>query len=289
MTTLLVTGATGFVGSAVAQSIIRSRPETRVIWARHKRPFELPLGRSSDRIVTLDLADPGSIEAAVSREIYAVLHLAVELHGTDERLRAVNADACRTLVDACTAIGICRIVRLSTLAVYGRGPWSGVDESTLVPAPQSALSRSRLAGDETVLRAGGCVVRPHLVWGPGDRWVVPRMIEITNKVGWIEHGRARQSIIHVSDLAEILVSAALDDHPQAGVTIPHGTTLPIKDFLRPQMERYSMPIPNMNVTLPEALAHPAGRDDPRWQQDVAMIGSDHYLAPAQDAPSFLGS
>ncbi|MFC5877345.1 hypothetical protein ACFP74_07335, partial [Streptomyces virginiae] len=68
-----------------------------------------------------------------------------------------------------------RIVHLSTCAVYGPRPHRGAYVGELAPAPVSPASSSRLAGEASVLDAGGLVLRAGLVLGRGDGWVVPAL------------------------------------------------------------------------------------------------------------------
>lgn len=86
-----------------------------------------------------------------------------------------------------------------TAGVYGGGPHQGTSESAAV-APVSETSRSRLSAERRILAAGGSVIRPHLTYGVGDRWFIPRLIAAASILGGVPRG-VRVSTISVDDLA----------------------------------------------------------------------------------------
>jgi len=84
--------------------------------------------------------------------------------------------------------------------------------AAVAPAPASAASRSNLAAERAVRAMGGIVLRPHLTYGPGDRWFVPTLLRLLDAVpAWIDGGTALMSVVSVQDLAR--VSAALAGRP----------------------------------------------------------------------------
>lgn len=66
-----------------------------------------------------------------------------------------------------------RVLYVSTSGVYGRSFGRFDDPTRLDVRPTSVLSTARAAAERAVLAAGGSVVRPHVVYGPGDRWFAP--------------------------------------------------------------------------------------------------------------------
>ncbi|MFB6845055.1 NAD-dependent epimerase/dehydratase family protein [Streptomyces sp. NPDC056373] len=112
-----------------------------------------------------------------------------------------------------------RIVHLSTAAVYGPGPHRGITVDEIDPVPVSPASRTRLAGEGPVLASGGIVLRPGLVLGAGDRWVVPALAELLERVParW-DGGRGLLSLVDVDDLARLIVTlATAPEAPGPGV------------------------------------------------------------------------
>ncbi|WP_341722316.1 NAD-dependent epimerase/dehydratase family protein [Streptomyces rimosus] len=163
-----------------------------------------------------DLADPASLRG-LCEGADVLLHLASDIGRDAEHCELVNVLGTAALVDEAVRAGVGRIVHLSTAAVYGAGPHSGLDVDEIPPAPVSAASRTRLAAEQPVLAAGGTVLRPGLVLGAGDRWVVPALAELLGRVParW-DGGRGLLSVVAVEDLARLFVRLALGPYGTSG-------------------------------------------------------------------------
>ncbi|QYN22231.1 NAD(P)-dependent oxidoreductase [Amycolatopsis sp. DSM 110486] len=208
-TDILVTGATGFIGCAVVRELVASGcgPRVRVLV---RRP--LPDGTAAwpadagVRPVAGDLADPASL-AGVCAGVTTLVHLAAQVGGDEQLCTTVNEDGTRALLAEAARAGTTRVLHLSTCAVYRDGDHRGASESVLVTGPASATSRSRLAAERLVRAAGGAVLRPHLVYGVGDRHVVPALVRWLRAVpAWAAGGDARTSVVSVTDLAAVVVA-----------------------------------------------------------------------------------
>ncbi|MFB7085364.1 NAD-dependent epimerase/dehydratase family protein [Streptomyces sp. NPDC056296] len=203
---VVLTGATGFVGSrTVGELLEHPGVELRLVGRTR------PAGTADARVrwTPADLTDPASLRG-VCRDADVVVHLASLVSGTSEQCRKVNEEGTAALVQDATAAGVRRLVHLSTSAVYGAGPHSGQDVEDLVPAPVSAASTTRLAGEQHTLRAGGLVLRAGLVLGAGDRWVVPALARLLASVPYRwAGGDAELSLVDVSDLVRLIARATL--------------------------------------------------------------------------------
>ncbi|WP_225800876.1 NAD(P)-dependent oxidoreductase [Streptomyces sp. NK15101] len=209
-TRLVVTGATGFIGSAVLRELGRLRGEEAfdlVVRAVGRRlPDELS---GADEWADADLADPRSL-AGVCDGADAVLHLAALVDAHESPCVAVNQRGTAALMDEAVRSGVSRVVHLSTAAVYGLGPHRGIAVDEVAPAPVSAASRTRLAGEAHALAAGATVLRPGLVLGTGDRWAVPALVELLDAVPALwDGGRAKLSLVAVEDLARLIAHLGL--------------------------------------------------------------------------------
>ncbi|MFI8996039.1 NAD-dependent epimerase/dehydratase family protein [Streptomyces sp. NPDC053542] len=197
--TVLLSGASGFIGSAVLAALREHGADITV------RALSRTDGPDS---VRADLTDPDSLRG-VAEGADVLVHLASKVSGEEEACRAVNIVGTQALMREARQAGVERIVHLSTAAVYGLGPHRGIAVDEIAPAPVSAASRTRLAGERTALDAGAVVLRPYLITGAGDRWVVPALAELVRRVParW-DGGQARLSLVDVRDLARLVAELA---------------------------------------------------------------------------------
>lgn len=269
MQRVLVLGATGYVGSHVLRELGRRTDiEVRVsTTAPHRR-----LGVHT---VRADVTDLDSVRSACLG-MDAVISAAHAIRGSAEWQRSVNVSGGINLARAAHECGVSRVVRLGTAASYGpRYTALGGDLNTV--APTSETSRTRAEGDAAILDAGWTVVRPHLVHGETDPWVLPRIRQIFSRIGWIEQGAAQHSAISVEALASSLVDLTLQSFP-AGVCVPEEEVLSVRNLLLrydPSLDRHA----RASVSVETAKrSGPTG--DPAWERDVAFMSRHTVLDTA---------
>jgi nucleoside-diphosphate-sugar epimerase len=293
---ILVTGGTGFIGSRVvpllrAASAAPDGPAVRLL--RRRRPDSEAGGETGGEteIFPGDLADPTSLHGACDG-VTTVLHLASRIGGDVEECRAVNEDGTRALLAEAARAGVRRIVQLGTAAVYGDGPHRGEAEGRTPERPVSPTSVTRLAGERLVLAAGGTVVRPYLVYGEGDTWVVPALVQLLRRVPhWVDGAGARLSLISAPVLAAALAELALAPRAvtadaaagAAGRVLhaAHPEPVRLRDLVSTVCRELDLPLPAGEITLDEARrrldAHGPGAARPlalvtvdRWYDSGAL-------------------
>lgn len=210
MADILITGATGFVGSHLVQALSERGTKARAL-VRETSDVSL-LERHGIGRVTGDLGDPGALRSAVA-DAGVVLHLAAATRALSPRaFHDVNVGGTRRLLDAMEADGGGRrLVYLSSLAAVGPARERPVrpDDD---PRPITAYGRSKLEGEREALGRSGvsvAVLRPPAVYGPRDR----DLLTFFRVAGWgvlpvLGSADRRLQLIHAADLAEAVVRAA---------------------------------------------------------------------------------
>ncbi len=273
--TVTITGASGFIGSRVALHAIRSLSRRHIRLVAHRRPVAPP---PTPRVETLpgDLTDPASLRGLCAGSD-TLIHCASQIGGPEELNQAVNAHGTEALVAEARRSGVRRIVYLSTAAVYGPGPFLGARPEQLPLAPRSATSRSRAAAERAVLDAGGIVLRPHLVYGTGDRWVAPGLVSLLRTLdASVEHWPALLSLVEVDDLARALVAAAVtpDDRLTSRVYhANHPRPVAVSALLGALADVSGLRPPTEDLTHGQARERLRSRG--RSAHDLDMVAADH--------------
>jgi nucleoside-diphosphate-sugar epimerase len=178
---LLVTGGGGFLGSAVCRQLL-ARGDEVIAYQRSPAPGIELLG---GHCVQGDLLDAGTLEQALEG-CDAVIHTAGKagVWGSYDSYYRANVTGTENVINACGGIGIRYLVHTSSPSVvHGGGDIEGADES--LPYPErfsSPYPATKALGEQKVMAANGSSLRtvslrPHLIWGPGDPHLLPRLIE----------------------------------------------------------------------------------------------------------------
>lgn len=278
--TITITGASGFIGSRVVRHALDSLPRQRLRLLTHRTP---PAPTAGAGVETLpgDLTDPASLRGLCGGSD-TLIHCASQIGGPDELCNAVNALGTEALLAEARRAGVRRIVYVSTASVYGPGPFRGARPEDLPLAPRSATSRSRAAAERAVLDAGGTVVRPHIVYGTGDRWVIPRLVGLMRALeAGIEGWPARLSLVEVDDLARAVVAAAVAPAERLAAGVHHAnhpSPVPVSVLLRTVADALDLPWPAEGVNMERTRERLA--DQGRSSHDLDMVAMDHFFDSA---------
>ncbi|MCZ4121845.1 NAD-dependent epimerase/dehydratase family protein [Streptomyces sp. H39-S7] len=258
--TVLIAGGTGFIGSAVLRELLAPNgsgtpgTDIRVL---SRRPLPGWMEAAGVRRAAGDLRDGTTLRGSCDGAD-TVLHLASYVGRDPDLCTAINDHGTRALLEDAYRAGTNRVVYVSTASVYGPGPHRGSTEAQLTPAPASVASASRRRAEQAVLSGGGIVLRPNLVYGPGDRWFIPTLCRLLRKVPvWPEGGTARTSLIAVQDLARVVSGLAGRTWHQDLDSVYH-VNHPRPTVLRALVAELSR---NLEVRPPETdLPHAAHRE-----------------------------
>jgi nucleoside-diphosphate-sugar epimerase len=177
----LVTGGGGFLGQAVCARLI-ARGDRVVSLARGDYPALRQMGVEARQG---DVADAEAVRAA-AQGCDAVFHTAAKagIWGPYKEYYRTNVIGTRNAIEACRTLGVPRLIHTSSPSVvyHGRDE-AGVNESEPYPETFKAHYPATKAESEKMVlaaaddRLGTVALRPHLIWGPGDNHIVPRLIE----------------------------------------------------------------------------------------------------------------
>ncbi len=212
----VVTGATGFLGSHVAEQLVRRGERVRaLIRPTSDAAFLRGLGVE---LAEGDLADAASLRPAVAGAD-VVYHCAAKVGewGPWSEYQALVIDATRNLLEACRAARVGRFLHVSSITVYGHLKPRPGEFTEDEPLGQNLwlrdyYIRAKLRAEELVRAYPGAwtVVRPSWIYGPRDRTTMPRLVAAlrSGRVSLIGSGENLLNIIHVSDVAEAATLAA---------------------------------------------------------------------------------
>jgi nucleoside-diphosphate-sugar epimerase len=249
----LITGATGFVGSHLAEACAARGVPVRAL--ARSRSDTAQLEKQHAAIVHGDLTDPAAVREAV-RGVEVVLHCAAKVGdwGPVEGYRAVNVEGLRGLLEACRGQPLKRFVHFSSLGVYAARHHHGTDESEPLPRHHvDGYTQSKVEAEELALRYHRehglpvVVLRPGFVYGPRDRTVLPKLMDNLRlrKVNYIGSGRQALNTIFVGNLVAAAFLAA--DRPQAVgqiYNLTDGEAVSKRRFIEGIADGVGLPHPN---------------------------------------------
>ncbi|MEA3275432.1 MAG: NAD-dependent epimerase/dehydratase family protein [Pseudomonadota bacterium] len=263
---VLVTGGTGFIGFHLVETLLDGGAGVRILSRSREKVARLwPSGSVDVRIQ--DLTEPAGLED-VCRGVDTLFHLASYAHDADateaeqrRQHKSVTEEGTKAILDAAVAAGVRRFVFASSVKAMGEGGHGMVSEDT--PAvPESAYGRSKWEAERAVLDAQRfglevCVLRFPMVYGPGNKGNLPRLIAAIDRGLFppLPPGVNRRSMVHVHDVVQALLLAAT--HPAAA-----GNSYIVTDGRFYSTRR-----------IYEIVNEALGRETPRWSIPVGLLES----------------
>ncbi len=233
---VLVTGASGMFGKAVARTLLARGDDVTVF---QRRPSGLDC-----REILGDITDQAAVTAAAAG-IDAIVHLAARVSpvGSQRDFEAVNVGGSTNVIAAARHGGVTRLVHISSPSVaYVGAPQVGAAAAPAEPSrARSRYARSKASAEILMLQAdrpGLAVVsiRPHLVWGPDDTQLVERIVQraLAGRLRLVGSGAALVDTTYVDDAADAVV-AAIDNAERAhgrALVVSNGEPRPVAELLR---------------------------------------------------------
>lgn len=235
---VLVTGATGLVGRAIVRMLLERRYPVRIFVrnAEHARA----LFGSQAEIYTGDLGDSERLRIACTGagKIYHVAGAVdTHRHGAAEILDT-NVEGTRRILEAARAAGVSRIVYTSSVSVYGDRLPRGVAENAPVnPAGVYGVSKvraERLVQEAAAAGLRAMIVRPCIVYGPGDRYFLPLALQVVQLpiIPLPDAGRHIVDVVHADDLAAAHILVMEGGQPGEAYNVTDGRCHRMGDLIR---------------------------------------------------------
>lgn len=264
---VLVTGGGGFLGSAIVRLLVSRRDNVRVL-ARGDYP---PLTALGIEAVRGDIATYRAVDDAASG-CDAVIHAAARagVWGRYEEYFKTNVVGTQNVLNACRRRGIAKLVYTSTPSVAFAGTdQNGVDESAPYPRrflahyPRTKAIAERLVLDATGPALATVALRPHLLWGPHDTQLVPRIIDRARagKLRFVGSGDQLIDATYVDNAAHAHLLALDALSPEAACAgkpyyISNGEPMPIREVINEILGAAGLPPVTRHIS--PAMAYAAG-------------------------------
>jgi nucleoside-diphosphate-sugar epimerase len=256
----LVTGATGFIGGSLVDTLIEAQRPVRVL-TRDPARAEGLRGRGA-QVMRGDLSDPGSLREAVSGT-QRVFHCA-GLVGDwlqPEDARRINVEGTRALLAASAAAGVGKVIHLSSLAVFGTRHHRGTDESAPHRYSGDLYSDSKVDSERVVQgfidrrELDVVILRPGFVYGPGDRQFLPRLLDALarRQFAYVGDGSKLLNLVHIDDLVRVaMLAESVPEASGQAFNVTDGTETTLRAFIELACGLLDIPAPRRRLPVPLA-------------------------------------
>ena len=281
MSRILVTGANGFVGRVVCETLTRAGHAVRAaVRADTQAGLEC-----ADLVAVGDIGAKTDWSRAMDG-LDTVIHAAARAHilhdspGNAGLYTETNAGGTRGLIDAAQRSGVGRLVYISSIKVNGEATTAAPFRAEDPPAPLDDYGRSKLAAEQLVLAAAaegrldGVIVRPPLVYGSGVRANFLRLMSwiwkgVPLPLGAVDNSR---SLVSVWNLSDLVMRLATVKDPRARIFLASDD----HDLSTPELVRRistAMKKPARLIPVPVTLLQLAGRVVGKGAEVSRLCGS----------------
>jgi nucleoside-diphosphate-sugar epimerase len=257
-----VTGGSGFIGGRLIGRLVSEGWKVRAL-VRSSVSSEAVAAAGAEAV-------PGDLDDVAAMRQGAegcglAFHGAAHLGewGDRKTFERVNVGGTRNALAACEQAGVRRFVHIGTEAALIAGePLVNVDETApLRPDSKASYCATKARAEQAVRDANKydfetVVVRPRLVWGPGDTTILPQLVEAVRKgrFAWIGGGRHLTSTTHVDNVVEGLLLGAAKGRPGSVYFVTDGEFIVFREFIGELVATQGVEIPSRNMPAPIARA-----------------------------------
>ncbi|MDX2160327.1 MAG: SDR family NAD(P)-dependent oxidoreductase [bacterium] len=214
---VLITGATGFLGGALARRLLAEGASIRVTARTPEKAAALQM--LGAQVIQADLTDDSTLSDAAAG-CSTVFHVAVSYGSYDEQ-RRVNVEGTRAIAQAAAHIQVERFVHVSSISVYGVSRRGTITEDHPLMASAQPYGGTKIEGERIVREIGSAagmpytIIRPGMIYGPNaDLWT-NGVFSLARRqpTVWLDDGGGSAHMIHVDDVVDLMLTAA--QHPNA--------------------------------------------------------------------------
>ncbi|MBN1271497.1 MAG: NAD-dependent epimerase/dehydratase family protein [Candidatus Aminicenantes bacterium] len=249
---ILVTGASGFIGSHLTRRLLENKHSVRLLL--HHRHFP---GESECSVVWGDITDPGILKKALEdRDI--VFHLSAALGASligAEEFRRINVEGTEKLLFYAEKAGVKRFIHFSSAGVLGRVEANSPADEKHTPYPIDVYDLTKLEGEKAALEAGGnkmevVIIRPGWVYGPEDKRTFKLIRAIARKrFVLVSRGNTRQTPVYVNDLIQGILLCAEKGKSGEIYHMAGHEVLTVRDIVRTIAQAVGTKIPRVRLSL----------------------------------------
>jgi nucleoside-diphosphate-sugar epimerase len=255
-----VTGGSGFIGGRLIERLVADGWTVRAL-ARSERSAAVVRALGADPVPG-DLSDVSALENGADGAD-ACFHAAAEVSewGPWEAFQRGTVDGSRNVAEACLRAGTKRMVHVGSEAALNHGqPMVRVDETELLAFGSRAhYASSKALAENAVLAVGRrglhvVVIRPRLVWGPGDATVLPALVAAvrSGRFAWIGAARHLTSTAHVDNVVHGLLLGAERGAPGGVYFVTDGPDVEFREFVTRWLAAAGVQAPDREI--PPAVA-----------------------------------
>lgn len=281
---VLVTGGSGFIGSAIVRRLLDSGARVTIADLRE------PDGPDVQAIVG-DLREPANVAAAVTPELDGIVHLAaltsvLKSIAAPWDVHTTNVDMTAALLERAREVGVTRFVAASTNAVVGDVGRERITESLplhpLTPyGATKAAAEVLMSAYDASFGIGCCPLRLSNVYGPGmglKDSMVPRLMRAALSGAGVDvygDGEQVRDFVHVEDVARAFLMALVEGWSGATI-IGAGRSYSVNELVDFTRQVTGAPLPVRHIEaqageMPAVIVDPARAAERGWKAEITML------------------
>jgi len=262
---VLVTGGGGFLGKAIVKKLVAKN--LRV--TSFSRSFYPELEKMGVRQIQGDLVDTSAVVKALEK-MDAVYHVAAKfgIWGPLKDYIPVNVTGTRNVIHACKKNKVKQLIYTSSpIVVFNEKDMENVDESVPYPKKYLASYPETKAMAEKLVRSAAenglntIILRPHLIWGPGDNHFLPTIVKRAKRLKRVGQKEYLVDTIYIDNAvdAHIMASEKLFENPSLSGNVyflSQDEPMPIWKFINAFLDAAGLP--PMKGQVSERIVYMAG-------------------------------